>query len=89
MPPIINGDHSKISLDTKNIFIEATATDLTKAKIVLDTIICLFSTHCKIPFVAEFVEVVNPDGSVIKYPELPYRTESISVEKANQLIGIK
>uniref|UniRef100_A0A8C7UH63 Phenylalanine--tRNA ligase beta subunit n=1 Tax=Oncorhynchus mykiss TaxID=8022 RepID=A0A8C7UH63_ONCMY len=36
MPPIINGDHSKISLNTKNVFIECTATDLTKAKIVLD-----------------------------------------------------
>jgi len=43
MPPIINGDHSKISLNSKNIFIEATATDLNKAKIVLDTIVCLFS----------------------------------------------
>lgn len=30
MPPIINGDHSKITLKTKNIFIECTATDLTK-----------------------------------------------------------
>ena len=39
MPPIINGDHSKISVNTKNVFIEATATDLTKAKIVLDIIV--------------------------------------------------
>lgn len=30
LPPIINGDHSKITLNTKNIFIECTATDLTK-----------------------------------------------------------
>jgi phenylalanyl-tRNA synthetase beta chain len=88
MPPIINGDHSKITLATKNIFIECTATDLTKAKIVLDTLICLFSTHCQVPFVAEFVEVVNPDGSVVKYPELPYRTEVVSAEKANQYLGI-
>jgi phenylalanyl-tRNA synthetase beta chain len=41
MPPIINGDHSKISLNTKNVFIEATATDLTKAKIVLDIIVSI------------------------------------------------
>jgi phenylalanyl-tRNA synthetase beta chain len=43
MPPIINGDHSKITLNTKNILIECTATDLQKAKIVLDTIVCMFS----------------------------------------------
>uniref|UniRef100_A0A8D0DCH0 Phenylalanine--tRNA ligase beta subunit n=1 Tax=Sander lucioperca TaxID=283035 RepID=A0A8D0DCH0_SANLU len=30
MPPIINGDHSKITLKTKNVFVECTATDLTK-----------------------------------------------------------
>ncbi|XP_076389314.1 phenylalanine--tRNA ligase beta subunit isoform X3 [Megachile rotundata] len=30
LPPIINGDHSKITLDTKNVLIECTATDLTK-----------------------------------------------------------
>lgn len=33
MPPIINGEHSKITLNTKNVFIECTATDLTKVKI--------------------------------------------------------
>ena len=30
LPPIINGEHSKITLNTRNIFIECTATDLTK-----------------------------------------------------------
>ena len=30
MPPIINGYHSRITLNTKNVFIECTATDLTK-----------------------------------------------------------
>uniref|UniRef100_A0A8C6P243 phenylalanine--tRNA ligase n=1 Tax=Nothobranchius furzeri TaxID=105023 RepID=A0A8C6P243_NOTFU len=45
MPPIINGDHSKISLQTKNVFIECTATDLTKAKIVLDMMVTMFSEY--------------------------------------------
>lgn len=30
VPPIINGNHSKITLDSKNVFIELTATDETK-----------------------------------------------------------
>ena len=37
LPPIINGAHSAISLQTRDVFIECTATDLTKAKIVLNT----------------------------------------------------
>lgn len=89
LPPIINGDHSKISVDTKNIFIECTATDLTKAKIVLDTIVTLFSEYCSEPFTVEAVEVHNADGSVVLYPELMTRTETISVEKTNKYIGIE
>uniref|UniRef100_A0A8C0FRT0 Phenylalanine--tRNA ligase beta subunit n=1 Tax=Bubo bubo TaxID=30461 RepID=A0A8C0FRT0_BUBBB len=38
MPPIINGDHTKINVNTRNVFIECTGTDITKAKIVLDII---------------------------------------------------
>uniref|UniRef100_A0A673A535 phenylalanine--tRNA ligase n=1 Tax=Sphaeramia orbicularis TaxID=375764 RepID=A0A673A535_9TELE len=50
MPPIINGDHTKITLKTKNVFIECTATDLTKAKIVLDMMVTMFSQYCSKPF---------------------------------------
>uniref|UniRef100_A0AAX7U4U9 Phenylalanine--tRNA ligase beta subunit n=1 Tax=Astatotilapia calliptera TaxID=8154 RepID=A0AAX7U4U9_ASTCA len=50
MPPIINGDHSKISLKTKNVFIECTATDQTKAKTVLDMMVTMFSEYCAQPF---------------------------------------
>lgn len=31
LPPLINGNHSKISKNTKNIFIECTGTDYTRA----------------------------------------------------------
>jgi phenylalanyl-tRNA synthetase beta chain len=43
LPPIINGAHSCITLKTKNIFIECTATDLTKANVVLNTVVTMFS----------------------------------------------
>ncbi|XP_066145174.1 phenylalanine--tRNA ligase beta subunit isoform X1 [Euwallacea fornicatus] len=88
LPPIINGDHSKITLNTKNVFIECTATDLTKAKIVIDTLVCMFSQYCSDKYSAEYVEVVYPDGKTCLYPELTYRYETILAEKANKLIGI-
>ncbi|KAB7496385.1 Phenylalanine--tRNA ligase beta subunit, partial [Armadillidium nasatum] len=56
LPPIINGNHSKITLKTKNVFIECTATDQIKAQIVLDTIVCMFSEYCEKPFTIEPVE---------------------------------
>lgn len=43
LPPIINGHLSRIRLETTEVFIECTATDLTKANIVLDTMVTMFS----------------------------------------------
>ena len=43
LPPIINGAKSAITLDTRDVFIECTATDLNKAKIVLNTVVAMFS----------------------------------------------
>nr|XP_033487597.1 phenylalanine--tRNA ligase beta subunit [Epinephelus lanceolatus]XP_033487598.1 phenylalanine--tRNA ligase beta subunit [Epinephelus lanceolatus] len=88
MPPIINGDHTKISIQTKNVFIECTATDLTKAKIVLDMMVTMFSEYCSQPFTVEEAEVVYPDGKTIKYPELAYRTEKLNGEFVNRKVGI-
>lgn len=88
MPPIINGDHSKITLNTRNIFIESTATDLNKAKITLDTLVTMFSEYCDEPFTVEPVSVTHSDGTVHEYPELPYRFETINVEDVNRKVGI-
>jgi phenylalanyl-tRNA synthetase beta chain len=58
LPPIINGKHSRIQLHTRNVFIECTGTDSTKANIVLDTVVAMFAEYCAQPFTAEQVEVV-------------------------------
>ncbi|XP_063162769.1 phenylalanine--tRNA ligase beta subunit [Candoia aspera] len=88
MPPIINGEHSKISLNTRNVFIECTATDLTKAKIVLDILVTMFSEYCNKPFTVEAVEVTYPNGKSYLFPELSYRREKIKPEIINKKIGI-
>merc|ERR1719494_1037236 len=88
MPPIINGDHSKITLQTRNVFIESTATDLHKAKVVLDTMVTRFSQYCAEPFKVESVEVIQTDGNSIVYPELKYRHEVVPVAAINRKVGI-
>jgi phenylalanyl-tRNA synthetase beta chain len=50
MPPIINSDHSKITLNTKNVFIDVTATDQTKLDIVVNIVATMFSEYCAQPF---------------------------------------
>lgn len=90
LPPIINGDHSKITLDTKNVFIECTATDLHKAEIVLDTMVTMFSQYCEPKFQVEAVEVSYANGKKVDeiYPKLHKRLETLDVENTNKRVGI-
>ena len=61
LPPLINGEHSKITLATRDVFIECTATDLSKAHTVLNTVTAMFCEYCATPFEVEQVEVVQED----------------------------
>mmetsp|Transcript_4313 Transcript_4313/g.8263 ORF Transcript_4313/g.8263 Transcript_4313/m.8263 type:complete len:646 (-) Transcript_4313:64-2001(-) len=93
LPPIINGSKSKITLDTTNVFIECTATDLTKANIVLDTVVSMFSEYAAKPFSVEpvLVNFVNDSGDVVKSyitPQMYTRKERADVDFVNSIIGI-
>eukprot|EP00475_Leptophrys_vorax_P043714 TRINITY_DN8506_c0_g1_i4.p2 TRINITY_DN8506_c0_g1~~TRINITY_DN8506_c0_g1_i4.p2 ORF type:complete len:508 (-),score=161.36 TRINITY_DN8506_c0_g1_i4:50-1573(-) len=86
LPPIINGDHSKITLKTRNVFIECTATDHTKAEIVLNTVISSFSG---ISESVEAVKVVYESTKEEKiYPNLSTRAVETDLNYLNQGIGI-
>ncbi|KAI4335848.1 hypothetical protein L6164_014453 [Bauhinia variegata] len=88
LPPIINGAHSAITLETKNVFIECTATDLTKAKIVLNTMVTTFSEYCENQFVIEPVEVISSDGKSNIYPDLSVYNMEVSLSYITGLIGV-
>lgn len=88
LPPIINGAHSAISLETRNVFIECTATDLTKAKIVLNTMVTMFSVYCKQKFEVEPVEVVNSDGKSNVYPDLSHYHMEVPLSYISGIVGV-
>jgi len=87
LPPIINSEYSKISKDTRNIFIECTATDLTKANIVLHTLIAGFSQYCGVPFEVEGVEVVYDNGMEYVTPTLEKSTFTTTQHYINRNLG--
>ncbi|CDW58138.1 phenylalanyl tRNA synthetase beta chain [Trichuris trichiura] len=91
MPPIINGEHSKVTTSTRNMLIECTALDLHRAEIVLDTLVCTCSKYCNPPYTAEAVTVRSADGSTKSYPVCTLLTVEItlSVEEVNKRIGIE
>ena len=89
MPPIINGDHSKMSVETKNIFVECTATDKTKANVVLNQIVCMISEHCVEPFVIEPVEVIyEADGRKEITPDLSSTPFKATLKECKTILGL-
>ena len=93
LPPIINSDATKISPNTKNVFIEITGTDLTKLKVVLNVLACQFSEHCSgdDKFCVEPVEIVyegRKDLQTIVTPALDNDVFEVGIDYINKLLGI-
>ncbi|KAI0921243.1 hypothetical protein AcW2_006275 [Taiwanofungus camphoratus] len=88
MPPIINSEHSKITLNTRNVFIDMTATDETKLGIVANILSTMFSEYCEEPFTIEPCRVVFPDGTTRITPDLSYRSATAHVSYINSCTGL-
>ncbi|KAF9451655.1 phenylalanyl-tRNA synthetase [Macrolepiota fuliginosa MF-IS2] len=73
MPPIINSEHSKITLNTRNVFIDCTATDQVKLDIVVNMVATMFSEYCEEPFTIEPVKIVFPDAKTRITPDISER----------------
>jgi len=88
LPPIINGDHSKMKQATKDIFIECTAVDETKGNIVLNMMVTMFSKYCARPFEVEQVNVVYEATNTTKVtPDLSNTAMTADVSYINTLAG--
>lgn len=89
LPPIINGDHSKITLQSKNIFIECTATDKTKVEIVNNIMVSMFSQYCAEPFTIEPVQIISEHNNESRItPNLAYRHFEAEVDYINNCCGL-
>ena len=89
MPPIINSEHSKIGPDTRNIFIDVTATDRTKLEIVINILVCMFSTYCDVPFTVEPINIVaQHNGRSRIAPDLTPRATQAEVSYINACCGL-
>jgi phenylalanyl-tRNA synthetase beta chain len=85
LPPIINGDHSKITLNTKNVFIEITALDKTKLEIVNKIMVTMFSLYTSEPFTIEPIEIVSEhNGETRISPDISARTTQAELSYINQ-----
>ncbi|BDD59343.1 phenylalanine--tRNA ligase subunit beta [Monascus purpureus] len=89
LPPIINGDHSKITLDTKNVFIEITALDRTKLEVVNKIMVTMFSLYAAEPFTVEPVKIVSEHNNETRVvPDISPRKTQAEVSYLNQCCGL-
>ena len=89
VPPIINSQHTKMTLNTHNVLLDVTGLDYTKCEIVLNTLIAMFSIYCKNPFTVEEVKVVSQktgEGKI--YPDLTPRKFKTDIKNLKTLTGI-
>ncbi|KAF2648707.1 phenylalanyl-tRNA synthetase [Lophiostoma macrostomum CBS 122681] len=87
LPPIINGDHSKITLNTKNVLIEITALDKTKVEIVNHMLVAMFGGYAES---IEPLNIVSPHNNESREsPDLTPRTMHAEVDYLNQVTGLE
>ncbi|KPI89152.1 putative phenylalanyl-tRNA synthetase [Leptomonas seymouri] len=93
LPPVINSSYSAISVDTKNVFIECTATDHYKAQVLVNQMVCAFSAYCKDKFTVEAVQVdyeeAAPDGTKsLITPTMETKEVTMSIARLSTVIGV-
>ena len=89
VPPIINGMHTKMTINTKNVLIDITGLDYTKCVIVLKILIAMFSKYCLEPFTVEQVKVTTTKNGESKlYPDCEPRKFVTNIDYLKQTSGI-
>lgn len=83
MPPIINGNLTRLTEDTHNIIVDVTGTDKKAVEQSLNIICCSFA---EVGGKVKSMEMVYEDRTITT-PDLSPKESLVHVDKANQLIG--
>ena len=83
MPPIINGELTKIDENTKNIIVDVTGTD---ERAVNQTLNIICSSFAEVGGKIKSMEVIY-ENRTITTPDLTPQTSEVHVDLANELIG--
>ncbi|KAK8875904.1 phenylalanine-tRNA ligase activity protein [Tritrichomonas musculus] len=88
LPPIINSDRTKITLDTKDVFIECTALDQTRAMIAVVCLCSAFSLYTATPFTIEQVNVIK-NGKTVATPNFDTIDFNVDLEYIKTITSIQ
>jgi phenylalanyl-tRNA synthetase beta chain len=84
LPPIINGNLTRVDMDTRNLFFDVTGTDEYIITYALHILLAdLYDRGAKI----ESVEILYPDKPKIVYPDFTPTKMNLSLQNTNDLLG--
>jgi len=84
MPPIINGELTRVTTATRNIFIDVTGTHLDAVIGAAEIVATAVSEYGDI---IERVTIVHPHRTIVT-PEISYKEISISIDLVKEVLGI-
>ena len=85
-PPIINSELTRVTTETRDLFIDITGPDLRAIRAALRV---LTTALADMGGRVEAVRIRYPDGTVLVTPDLRPREAVLRVEEANKLIGLQ
>lgn len=85
MPPIINGELTKLSTETRNVLIDVTGTDLQAVNYTLNIIATSFAEAGG--FIRS-MQVIYPDNTMVT-PDLQPKKRYLNVSNVEKIIGLK
>ncbi len=85
-PPIINADFTRISLDTRRIFVEMTGTD----KYLLEKAMNIFTSNliergCKV----KSVEIIYDKNNIVVTPNLRFEEFPLKIDHVREILGLE
>jgi phenylalanyl-tRNA synthetase beta subunit len=84
VPPLVNGEHTKCTVTTKDVFVDITGTDVNKMSTVLNVLITSFAQYCDS---VESVKVVSENNTIDLYPKLDPIEMDVNMDDVNELIS--
>ncbi|MBS3171970.1 phenylalanine--tRNA ligase subunit beta [Candidatus Woesearchaeota archaeon] len=81
MPPIINSENTKVSLNTKSLFIDVTGLDLNACEQALNILISSMADRG--------FEIYSVDVDGKSYPRLEPRKMKVNLDYVNKILGLK
>jgi phenylalanyl-tRNA synthetase beta chain len=89
MPPIINSERTKITLDTTDVFLDLSGTDKTKIEVVVNQLVAMFAQYTSEPFTIEPIQIISDHNNETRIsPDISPRQTTAEVDYINSCLGL-